>query len=130
MNRKKKSSFRPSRTGYPGIWLRDDSRQGEDIRAATTVVQEPLSKRARRRITRRLIPFLFIVYIICFLDRVNVTYANLEMTRDLNFTSETYGFGAGIFFIGYFVLEIPGTMLVAHLGPSGWLPRIETSGCD
>ena len=90
-------------------------------------MQEPLSKRARRRITRRLIPFLFIVYIICFLDRVNVTYANLEMTRDLNFTSETYGFGAGIFFIGYFVLEIPGTMLVERWSARGWIARIMIS---
>ena len=57
---------------------------------------------------RRLIPYLFVLYIINYLDRVNVSYAALEMTHDLNFTPEILGFGAGIFFIGYFLLEIPG----------------------
>ena len=71
-----------------------------------------VAARARRRIARRLLPFLFILYVISFLDRVNVAYAALEMTRDLGFTAEVFGFGAGIFFIGYFLLEIPGALLV------------------
>jgi ACS family tartrate transporter-like MFS transporter len=57
-------------------------------------------------------PYLFMLYIIAYLDRVNVGYAALEMTRALGFTAEVFGFGAGIFFIGYFLLEIPGSIIV------------------
>jgi MFS transporter, ACS family, tartrate transporter len=80
--------------------------------------------RARRRIAGRLLPFLFLLYIVAFLDRVNVAYAALEMTRDLNFSPEVFGFGAGIFFIGYFLLEIPGTLLVEKWSARGWIARI------
>ena len=57
-------------------------------------------------------PYLFLLYIIAYLDRVNVGYAALGMTNDLGFSPEVYGFGAGVFFVGYFLLEIPGTILV------------------
>jgi len=83
-----------------------------------------LAARARRRIARRLLPFLFILYIIAFLDRVNVAYAALQMTRDLGFSAEVYGFGAGIFFIGYFLLEIPGALLVEKWSARAWISRI------
>ena len=83
-----------------------------------------VAARARRRIARRLLPFLFILYIIAFLDRVNVAYAALNMTRDLGFTAEVFGFGAGIFFIGYFLLEIPGALLVEKWSARGWIARI------
>lgn len=64
--------------------------------------------RARRRVGWRLLPFLFVLYIIAFLDRVNVGYAGLEMARDLAFSDRVFGLGAGIFSIGYFIFEIPG----------------------
>jgi MFS transporter, ACS family, tartrate transporter len=83
-----------------------------------------LSDRARRRITRRLLPYLFLIYIVNYLDRVNVSYANLEMTRALNFTSEVFGFGAGIFFAGYFLFEIPGTLLIEMWSARAWIARI------
>jgi len=86
-----------------------------------------LAQRTRRRITRRLIPFLFILYVIAYLDRVNVSYAGLEMTRELGFSNEVFGFGAGIFFIGYFLLEIPGTMLVELWSARKWIARIMIS---
>lgn len=73
---------------------------------------------------RRLIPYLFVLYIINYLDRVNVSYAALEMTHDLNFTPEILGFGAGIFFVGYFLLEIPGTLLIELWSARAWLARI------
>ena len=66
---------------------------------------------AQRKITRRLIPFLVLLYITAYLDRVNVSFAGLEMTRELRFSNEVFGFGAGIFFFGYCLLEIPGAML-------------------
>ena len=80
--------------------------------------------RTRRRITRRLIPFLFVLYLIAFLDRVNVSFAGLDMTRDLGMTHEAFGFGAGIFFFGYFLLEIPGAVLVESWSARKWLARI------
>jgi len=79
---------------------------------------------ARRRISRRLLPYLFGLYVVAYLDRVNVGYAALEMTRALKFGPEVYGFGAGIFFVGYFILEIPGTLLVESWSARRWIARI------
>lgn len=84
----------------------------------------PVAERARRRITRRLIPFLFLLYIIAYLDRVNLSYAGLEMTKELKFSNEVYGFGSGIFFVGYVLLEIPGTLLVETWSARKWISRI------
>src|SRR5712692_9456821 len=84
----------------------------------------PIAQRTRRRITRRLMPFLGILYAIAYLDRVNISYAGLEMTRDLGFSDGVFGFGAGIFFVGYFLLEIPGTMLVELWSARKWIARI------
>ena len=85
---------------------------------------EDVGRRALRRITRRIIPYLFVLYIIAFLDRVNVSYAALEMTADLGFSPEVFGFGAGIFFVGYFLLEIPGAILVERWSARKWIARI------
>jgi ACS family tartrate transporter-like MFS transporter len=81
---------------------------GVERQEILTVVGES----ARRRIMRRLGPFLFILYILNYLARVNLSYASLQMTRELHFSGKVFGFGAGIFFIGYFFLQIPQTMLV------------------
>ena len=83
-----------------------------------------VAERARRRITRRLMPFLICLFVVAFLDRVNVGYAALEMSKDLGFNTEVLGFGAGIFFVGYFLLEIPGTLLVETWSARLWLARI------
>ena len=76
---------------------------------------------------RRLIPYLFLLFIIAFMDRVNVGYAALEMTQDLGFTARIYGFGAGIFFLGYFLFEIPGTILVEVWSARAMVARIMIS---
>ena len=86
-----------------------------------------VGERARRRVTRRLMPYLFLLYIVAYLDRVNVGYAALEMTNDLGFTPEVYGFGAGIFFVGYFLLEIPGSIIVERWSARRWIARIMIS---
>jgi ACS family tartrate transporter-like MFS transporter len=86
-----------------------------------------VAERARRRIARRIMPYLFILYIIAYLDRVNVSYAKLEMNSDLHFSEQVYGVGAGIFFIGYFLLEIPGTLLVENWSARKWIARIMIS---
>jgi D-galactonate transporter len=87
----------------------------------------PVADRTRRRVMRRLLPYLFFIYIIAYLDRVNVSYAALEMTNALGFTPEVYGFGAGIFFIGYFLLEIPGSIMVERWSARRWIARIMIS---
>lgn len=77
-----------------------------------------------RKIGLRLLPFLFLLYIVAFLDRVNVSFAGLEMTRDLNLSYRVFGLGAGIFFIGYVVFEIPGALLVERWSARKVIARI------
>ena len=76
---------------------------------------------------RRLMPYLFVLFVIAYLDRVNVGYAALQMKGDLSFTDEVLGFGAGIFFWGYFLLEIPGSILVEKWSARRWIARIMIS---
>jgi ACS family tartrate transporter-like MFS transporter len=80
-----------------------------------------------RRVTRRLIPFLFVLYVVAFLDRVNVGFAALQMKADLGFGDAVYGLGAGIFFLGYFVFEIPSNLILERVGPRFWIARIMIS---
>src|ERR1700746_3635359 len=68
----------------------------------------------RHLIAVRLLPFLFVLYIVNYIDRTNLAYAALGMIRDLGFTDRVFGLGAGIFFISYVALQIPGAMLVEH----------------
>ena len=88
---------------------------------------DAVAERARRRISLRVIPYVFILYIIAFLDRVNVGYAALQMAGDLGFSAEVFGFGAGIFFFGYVLLEIPGTIIVERWSARKWIARIMIS---
>src|SRR5437016_10603661 len=76
---------------------------------------------------RRLMPYLFGLFVIAYLDRVNVSYAALQMKSELSFTDEVLGFGAGIFFWGYFLLEIPGSILVEKWSARRWIARIMIS---
>ncbi len=86
-----------------------------------------VATRARRRIAKRLLPFLFLLYVIAFIDRMNVGAAALQMPRDLGFSEGVIGFGAGIFFLGYFLLEIPGALIVERWGARRWIARIMIS---
>lgn len=89
--------------------------------------QLPVSERARRRITKRLMPYLLLLYFIAFIDRTNVSVAALQMKDDLSFSDAIIGTGAGIFFIGYFLLEIPGTLIVENWSARKWIARIMIS---
>jgi MFS transporter, ACS family, tartrate transporter len=78
-------------------------------------------------IFRRLVPFLMLCYFIAYVDRVNVGFAALTMNRDLGFTSTVFGTGAGIFFLGYFLFEVPSNLAVAKFGATRWIMRIMLS---
>ena len=67
-----------------------------------------VGRRARRRIAYRLLPFVFLIYIVNYIDRVNVSFANLRMSADLGFSDRVYGLGVGMFYITYVLFEIPG----------------------
>jgi ACS family tartrate transporter-like MFS transporter len=77
-----------------------------------------------RKITLRLIPFLFILYIVAWLDRVNVGFAGLQMNSDLGFSSAAFGFGSGVFFLGYCLFEVPSNLILHRVGARRWIARI------
>lgn len=75
----------------------------------------------------RLLPLLFVCYLAAYLDRVNVGFAKLQMAGDLQLGDAAYGFGAGIFFIGYFLFEAPSNLILVRVGPKAWISRIMAS---
>jgi len=83
--------------------------------------------RVYRKVTWRLVPFLFACYVAAYLDRVNVGFAKLQMLNDLKFSETVYGLGAGIFFIGYFVFEVPSNMILHKVGARVWIARVMIS---
>jgi ACS family tartrate transporter-like MFS transporter len=77
-----------------------------------------------RKVRARLIPFLFLLYIVAYLDRINVGFAALQMNAALGFSARTFGFGAGIFFLSYVAFEIPSNVILARIGARVWIARI------
>src|SRR6476659_10771416 len=90
----------------------------------TTNRSEDLSVITLRKVTWRLIPYLFLLYIVAWLDRVNVGFAALQMNTDLRFSAVTFGFGSGIFFLGYCLFEVPSNLMLERLGARLWIARI------
>lgn len=80
-----------------------------------------------QRVSARLMPFLFLCFVAAYLDRVNVGFAKLQMQADLQFSDAVYGVGAGIFFIGYFLFEVPSNLLMTRTGARIWIARIMIS---
>jgi ACS family tartrate transporter-like MFS transporter len=80
--------------------------------------------RLRRKVAWRILPLVFLLYIVAYLDRANVGFAKLRMASDLHFSDAVYGLGIGIFFIGYLLLEIPGALLVERWSARKWFARI------
>ena len=79
---------------------------------------------ALRKVRWRLIPFLFALYIVAYLDRVNVGFAAIDMNRDLGFSAAVYGMGSGLFFLTYTLLEVPSNLMLARFGARAWIARI------
>jgi D-galactonate transporter len=94
---------------------------------ADTPLEPAVAQRARKRVAWRLLPFLFLLYMIAFLDRMNVSAAALQMPHDLGFNDNVVGLGAGMFFIGYMVLEIPGALIAERWSARRWIARIMIS---
>ncbi|MBB3175690.1 MFS transporter [Variovorax sp. Sphag1AA] len=102
--------------------------------AASAAPPDPAAARAARaedavytKVTRRLVGFLFICFVFAFLDRINVGFAKMGMQADLGFSEAVFGLGAGIFFLSYFVLEVPSNMMLARFGARRWIARIMVS---
>jgi MFS transporter, ACS family, tartrate transporter len=84
-------------------------------------MNSPAQPELLRKISLRLLPFLFLLYIVNYLDRVNVSFAALQMKSALNFSDSVFGFGAGIFFIGYLLFQVPSNLLLQRIGARRWL---------
>jgi len=82
---------------------------------------------ALSKVRRRLLPFLFALYIVAYLDRINVGFAALQMNREIGISQASFGFGAGIFFLGYFIFEIPSNLILRRVGARRWIARIMVS---
>jgi len=88
------------------------------------VVDDDLESRTYAKVAWRIVPLLFLSYIVAYLDRVNVGFAKLQMLNDLKFSETVYGLGAGIFFLGYFLFEVPSNLILHKVGARRWIARI------
>jgi ACS family tartrate transporter-like MFS transporter len=99
-------------------------------RLQTDVVNTEVSdvgRRARRRIAYRLLPLVFLIYVVNYIDRVNVSFANLRMSADLGFSDRVYGLGVAMFYASYVLFEIPGAIIVERWSARKWIARIMIS---
>src|SRR5262249_42123513 len=80
-----------------------------------------VATQARRRVAARLLPFVFLLYVVAYVDRVNVSFAGLRMNADLHFSDSAFGLGSGMFYVGYVLCGIPGAMIVERWGARKWI---------
>jgi D-galactonate transporter len=92
--------------------------------ATLSAVPEDVETRVYRKVFWRIVPFLMLCYVVAYLDRVNVGFAKLQMGQDLGFSETVFGLGAGVFFIGYFLFELPSNLLMHKIGARIWIARI------
>ncbi|MEI9968663.1 MAG: MFS transporter [Terracidiphilus sp.] len=83
-----------------------------------------IGESAQRKASLRLLPVIAVGYGLAYMDRINISFASLQMNRDLHFSARVYGFGAGLFFIGYALCELPSNLLLLRFGAKRWLARI------
>ena len=89
-----------------------------------SVVGKSIEHKTIRKLQIRLIPYLFLLYVVAMVDRVNISFAQLTMNKDLGLSSQQYGIAAGIFFIGYFLFEVPSNLMLHKVGARMWIARI------
>jgi MFS transporter, ACS family, tartrate transporter len=90
----------------------------------TATDETRIGRRALRRVNLRLFPFLIVLYLWAWIDRTNLAIAALQMNRDLRLSATAYGFGAGVFFLGYALFEVPSNLILARVGARRWIARI------
>ena len=90
----------------------------------TATSSQEIEKRTMDKVSRRLVPFLMLCYFIAYLDRVNISFAGGPMSKDLNLTQAAFGGAAGIFFIAYFIFEVPSNLALYRFGARLWITRI------
>jgi ACS family tartrate transporter-like MFS transporter len=89
---------------------------------------QAIEARVLPRVTRRLVGFAFICYVVAYIDRVNVGFVSTILQRELGLSNQAYGFGAGLFFLGYFLFEIPSNLILVRVGARRWIARIMLVG--
>jgi MFS family permease len=89
------------------------------MNAAQTTTQ-----RAYAKIIRRFLPFLSACFVLAYLDRLNIGFAKFQLTEDLHLSDTAYGLGAGVFFLGYLLVEVPGNLILTRIGARAWISRI------
>ena len=87
-------------------------------------MKQNLEQTALRKITLRIVPYVMLVYFIGFFDRINIGFAALTMNQELGFSDAVFGLGAGLFFLGYFITDVPSNIILQKVGPRIWLARI------
>src|ERR1043166_7565345 len=92
-----------------------------------SMVTEGVERRTIERVGLRLVPFLIVCYFVAYLDRVNVGFAALTMNKDRGLSASAYGLGAGIFFLTYFIFEVPSNLFLERFGARKWIARIMLS---
>ncbi len=105
----------------------NQDRLDEEVRPPETIAESRLADAALSKARRRLIPFLFVLYLVAYLDRINVGFASLQMNRELGLTESVFGLGAGLFFLGYSLFEVPSNLILARVGARRWIARIMIS---
>src|ERR1700742_2484624 len=90
----------------------------------TSIADSNPETETMRRVSWRLMPFLLLAYLICYIDRVNIGFAALQMNKAVGLDPKLYGLGAGIFFVGYFFLEVPSNLALERFGARTWIARI------
>lgn len=96
----------------------------DTVMSLTPQQRHDLSDRATKKVFKRLLPFLLLMYVIAFLDRSNVSFAQQEFEIDFGISAASYAFGAGLFFVGYAIFEVPSNLLLHRVGAKWWLSRI------
>src|SRR3954447_13322233 len=92
--------------------------------AKDTASKDDFESQTYLKVTWRLLPFIGVCYFVAYLDRVNVGFAKLQMLSDLKLSEVAYGFGAGVFFVGYFLFEVPSNLIMHRVGARAWIARI------
>src|SRR3954470_18757016 len=87
-------------------------------------VSPEIERRTVAKVSWRLLPLIVVIYFVAYMDRTNVSFASLSMNQDLGFTAYIYGWGAGIFFLGYFLFEVPSNVILEKTGARLWIARI------